>query len=307
MGAVGLSLVTQISSRKIPMVLVIYDDWLVYAAGIDGWTRLFTKRGWARPLAEAIVRVPTTIDLKDAAVCFASDWLRRRAAERSPLDIGDRRGVVYGGIDLDLFNGGEGPRPWRNRLLVAGRIEQRKGVHVAIEALAQLPSDATLDILGPDDADDYVDGLHRRATELGLASRIDWVGPVPRARLAEAFRTTDVFVFPVVWDEPFGMVPLEAMACGAAVIATGTGGSNEFLHHEINCLRVEREDPAGIAAAVQRLASDEALRQAIVAAGRQTAQRFSDHRYYDELEEWHIAAADGFKAGTPKPRITDSR
>jgi glycosyltransferase involved in cell wall biosynthesis len=240
-----------------------------------------------------VTGLQTTVELDAgrAVVCFMSEWLRQRATDRSPLALPRRQAIVYGGIDLHLFNGGTTPRPWRWRLMCAGRIEPRKGVHVAIEALALMPGEATLDIVGTPDDEAYIDGLRQRADELGIAGRIRWVGPLGRPELAEHLRETDVFVFPVVWDEPFGMVPLEAMACGAAVIGTGTGGSNEFLHHEANCLRVGKEDPAAIAAAARRLAGDEALRTQLVTAGRETAGRFSDLRYYDELESWLIDTA----------------
>jgi glycosyltransferase involved in cell wall biosynthesis len=298
MGAVSLSLLTQISRRDIPMVAVVYDDWLVYGPEVDAWTRVFRTRPRLASLAEQLTGIPTTAAFgpHDAA-CVLSDWLRARAEERSKLDLPRRRSVVYGGIDLGVFTGGA-DRPWRWRLVVAGRIEARKGVHVAIEALAQL-DEATLDVIGPDDDAAYAAQLRERADALGVASRITWHGAKSRTQLAEAFRGADVFVFPVIWDEPFGMVPLEAMACGAAVVATGTGGSGEFLDHETNCLRVDREDAAGIANSVRRLAGDPALRQRLVAQGRATAERFADTRYYDELERWHAAAANRYADSGP--------
>src|SRR5207237_9395128 len=107
------------------------------------------------------------------------------------------------------------------------------------------------------------------------------------ARCAEA----DALLFPVLWDEPFGLVPIEAMACATPVIATGTGGSAEFLEHEANCLLVPRGDARALAAAVQRLAGDHELRTHIVAGGLRTASELTIDKMADALEAWHKATA----------------
>src|ERR1051325_10801161 len=93
----------------------------------------------------------------------------------------------------------------------------------------------------------------------GLTDRVAF-DVVDRSELASRYRDSDVFVFPTIWEEPFGLVPLEAMACGTPVIATGTGGSGEFLVEGYNCLLVPPGDAHALAAAVRRLAEDGELR-----------------------------------------------
>src|SRR5207245_3553434 len=102
--------------------------------------------------------------------------------------------------------------------------------------------------------------------------------------------------------EPFGLVPIEAMACATPVIATGTGGSAEFLEHEANCLLVPRGDTRALAAAVQRLASEPDLRARIVAGGLRTAHELTIDKMADALEGWHKATPQPFPNGAPPAR-----
>ena len=90
----------------------------------------------------------------------------------------------------------------------------------------------------------------------------------PRDALAGVYAGADALLFCVEWPEPFGLVPLEAMAVGTPVVATGTGGSAEYLRDGENCLLVEPGDAdARSPRAVRRLAGDPELRAA-AAGGR---------------------------------------
>lgn len=303
LGAVSLGLLTEIARRALPLVLVLGDQWLVYGPRVDAWAHLFRRRraGWASGAAARLTGTHTSVEFgPHSAACFASAWLKRVTEQHSPLALPEQRTTVYGGIDHDAFT----PAPlatFGGRLLYAGRVEERKGVHVAIEALADLPDSMTLDIVGSWDDEAYVERLQERARSLGAADRVTWHGQMSREALADAYRAADVFVFPVVWEEPFGMVPLEAMASGTPVVGTGTGGSGEFLLDGINALRVRPGDAAGLADAVRRLADDD-LRGRLVQAGLRTAAYFDDDTYSRELEAWHLAAAKRFASGVPAPR-----
>jgi glycosyltransferase involved in cell wall biosynthesis len=158
----------------------------------------------------------------------------------------------------------------------------------------------TLEILGAGDAR-YGARLEKLTRDLGLLERVHF-GVVPRDELRNRFSAADAFLFPVTWEEPFGLVPIEAMACGTPVIATGTGGSAEFFEHERNCLLIPRYDARVLAAAITRLASDPALRARLVEGGLQTAREFTIDKMTDALEAWHIAAAERFARGRPRER-----
>ena len=93
----------------------------------------------------------------------------------------------------------------------------------------------------------------------------------------------DAILFPVTWNEPWGLVPLEAMATGRPVIATGTGGSGEYLRDGENALLVPPGDAGALAEAVKRLAADPDLRAHLRAGGLTTARRYSQAAFEDRV------------------------
>jgi glycosyltransferase involved in cell wall biosynthesis len=302
MGAMSLGLLTQVSERGIPLVLNVCDEWPWYGPSIDAWSRLFLKRPALGRVVRRLTGVPTVLaDLgATATFCFVSEAMRRSAVEKSAWRPTTST-VVYSGIDRADFPV-EDPttRPWSWRLLSVGRLDERKGVHVAIEALARLPAEATLDILGRGDAP-YRARLEARARDLGLAGRVRF-DVAPRHDLRERYRRACAVVFPTLWDEPFGLVPVEAMACDTPVVATATGGSQEFLFDGVNIVKVPVGDPAALAHGLERLAGDPALRARLVEAGRRTAAELTTDRLSDVLEAWHLAAAERFANGRPADR-----
>ena len=140
-----------------------------------------------------------------------------------------------------------------------------------------------------------------------MADRVEF-DAVDRSLLRERYRDADVVVFPSTWEEPFGVVPLEAMACATPVVATAVGGSAEFLFDGDNCLRFTPGDPEALAAAIERLANDAALRARLVDCGLNTARQLTFDRMARDLEAWHVAAATGDPAARPTRRqITPPR
>jgi glycogen(starch) synthase len=301
MGAMSLGLLTTLVENHVPMVFAVCDDWLVYGPLLDAWARLFRRHKWIGRATRSMTGVPTTLpNLTDAgAFCFVSDFVRQRAKEKARVDPPNST-VVYSGIDrVDFPSGPADARPWTGRLLYVGRIDDRKGLDVAIEALARL-SDARLDILGRGDAA-YRERLQALAQRVGVADRVRF-DVVPREALRDRYRGADVLVFPVLWEEPFGLVPIEAMACGTPVVATGTGGSAEFLAHERNCLLTKSGDADALADAVMRLSEDPGLRAHLVGNGLQLADELTTDRLAEAFEAWHVAAAQRFSRGRPADR-----
>jgi glycosyltransferase involved in cell wall biosynthesis len=307
MGAMSLGLLQTVADRGIPMVLVVCDHWLVYGPQVDPWTRLFGKRARLGRLVRLVTGISAGLTRlpPETPVCFVSDWIRRVALEQSPLRFSTTT-LVYSGVDLDDFPINRSPRPpWRWRLLCVGRQEERKGTHVAVEALKEMP-EARLEIVGPGDTA-YLDRLRTLADDFKDCVSFD---NVPRELLHERYAAADVFLFPVTWDEPFGLVPIEAMAAGVPVVATGTGGSAEFLVDGTNCLIVAPDDAHGLAEAVGRLASDGELRERLVRGGWATAAELNVDRLAAVLERWHLAAASHFADGRPEdlpPPLADLR
>jgi glycosyltransferase involved in cell wall biosynthesis len=304
MGAMSMSLLATLVASGRPLVYVVCDEWLLYGPHVDPWMAAFgTRQGRAvAPLAARATGVPTQLpDLgSSGAFCFVSEFIRSHA-ERTSRWRYPRSTVTYSGVELDDLPVVDRENPeWSWRLLHVGRLERRKGIAVAVRALAELPHQATLDVVGR--GDETVRGeLEALAAELGVADRVRF-SSVEREELAGIYAAADAVVFPTLWDEPFGLVPLEAMACGTPVVATGTGGSGEFLAHERNALLVAKDDATALANAVRRLAADAKLRRALVIAGRETARLLTTVRYAEVLREWHLAAVAGFATGEPDAR-----
>jgi glycosyltransferase involved in cell wall biosynthesis len=214
------------------------------------------------------------------------------------LDIPDQT-ILQAGVDRSYLSApreDEAP-PWRWRLLYLGRVVQQKGVRTAIESLVQLPAEATLRIVGEGDPD-YRAELEATARELGVADRVRFEASYPREALVDVFRAADAVLFPVIWPEPFGLVPLEAMALGRPVVATGRGGSGDYLEDRGNALLFEAGDARALAAALQTLASDQALRGRLRAQGYETAVAHSEDAFNARALEEMLAAS---RAGGQPP------
>jgi len=302
MGAMSLGVLTSVTERDLPLVLNVCDEWPWYGPRVDAWSKLFLGRPRFARAARSIARVPTALaDLgASATFCFVSEAMRASAEQKSPWRPRTST-VVYSGIDRTDFPAeARAAGPWRWRLLSVGRLDERKGVHLAIEALRDLPPEATLDVLGRGDAP-YRARLEALARDLGVAERVRF-GVVPRSELRARYRDADVVVFPTLWDEPFGLVPVEAMACGTPVVATATGGSAEFLIDGVNNLRVSAGDASALAAGIKRVAADATLRSRLAEGGLRTADELTIDRLADVLEAWHVATAERFAKGRPADR-----
>ncbi len=243
MGGMSLALLDR---PRVPQLAVVHDGWPVYGPEVG------TLRGrWPRD--------------RVAWWSCNSAFTRDAIVSRAGIDPA-RTSVESPGIDPAAFPPSAAPA-WRGELLVLGRVEAGKGV---ADAIAATPPGMRLTVTGPEDAD------HR--VTLGPAR---FTGPTddPAAAIAAA----DAVLFPVTWDEPWGLVPLEAMAVGRPVVATGTGGSAEYLVHEENALLVPKQDPPALRAAIERLRDEPELRARLVDGGRATAVRFTEAAWAERI------------------------
>ena len=204
----------------------------------------------AARLADVIVAVSPE-DAAAGATVLGRDASRIRIIEN---------GVDVGRYEPEGLVAERGPEPL---VVCVGRLTEAKGQLDAIGALALLSSeDARLRLVGagPDRA-----LLVRRAEELGVAHRLDWVGEVDDA--APHYRAADVVVVPSRWDAQ-SLVLLEAMASGAAIVATTVSGSAAL---EGAGALVPPRDEVALAAAVDGLLADPDRRRVLGAAARRRA------------------------------------
>ena len=169
-------------------------------------------------------------------------------------------------------------------LLFVGRIQPLKGLDVGIRALAELArDDAELVVVGgPSGAagPEEHDRVRSLIADLGVADRVHFVDPQPHHLLSTWYRAADVLLVPSR-AESFGLVALEAAACGTPVVASDVGGLRTIVSDGHTGFLVEPRDPSAFAASVDVLLADPALAAAMGAAGAERAQRFT----------WSTAAA----------------
>ena len=156
-------------------------------------------------------------------------------------------------------------------MLSVGRLVPRKGFDTVIRALAAVP-DAELVVVGGPAAGDLADDpeavrLRRLAERLGVADRVRLVGAVPRPDMPALLRSADLVVC-APWYEPFGLVPLEAMACGVPVVATAVGGFLDTVVDGVTGILVPPQRPDRLAAAIRKLLAEPFWREAFGTAGR---------------------------------------
>jgi glycosyltransferase involved in cell wall biosynthesis len=277
----SLSLLEHVRRAGIPAVGVVGDEWLRWGQRADAWSRLFRRRPRLARLVERRTGLPASVDLSGSALWLFNSEAVRRGALQSNLGL-QRTGVAHPGIDETLFAEPAPERDWDWSFLYLGRLDPRKGVHIAIEALKYLPGEARLVLQGEGD-EGYAQELRDLTGRLGLGDRVTF-STAPRSAIPAVYTAADAVLFPVQWQEPWGLVPLEAMAMGRPVIATGTGGSAEYLKDGMNCLLFEpRDSPQALAAAIGRLAADPALRMRLRDEGRRTASGFTETAYNEEI------------------------
>ncbi len=281
-GGLSLSMIERArrgGRARIPAVFFVLDYWLSYAPRHDLWMRMWSRLRPLAPVAQRITGIPTRVRFADAGRwVFCSE-----TARANTLAVGLRTAntaVISPGVQRALLEVPREPEPppWRWRLLYLGRVVEQKGVETAIESLALLPAEATLAIVGEGDGA-YRARLEQLAVRLGVSARVRFHPPCPRERLPEVYRDADAVVFPVQWPEPWGLVPLEAMALGRPVIATGRGGSGEYLAESQNSVLFAAGDSEDLAAAATRLAGDPQLRARVRAGGYETAARLNEDEF----------------------------
>jgi len=169
-------------------------------------------------------------------------------------------------------------------LLFVGRIQPLKGLDVAVRALAALKRlDATLVIVGGSSGAEggaEVERIHHLAADLGVADQLRFIEPVSHHLLSTYYRAADVVLVPSR-SESFGLVALEAAACGTPVVAAAVGGLRTLIEDGRTGFLVEGRDPAVFAARTDQILRSPGLAAEFSERAARSAQRYT----------WSIAAA----------------
>jgi len=211
-----------------------------------------------------------------AAVVTTSRWARRRLLELYPLR-GDRLHVAQPGVDAAALATGTGDG---GALLCIAAVTFDKGHDVLLNALATIPDLSWRCVcVGSLDRDPtFVEALHRRTANGGLADRVSFPGPRTGAHLDRSYDVADLLVL-ASRAETYGMVVVEALARGLPVIAADVGGLPEALGHGADGIRpgllVPPEDPAAFGGALRAWLSDAELRRALRRAAHERRETLS--------------------------------
>lgn len=233
---------------------------------------------WARPYLAPMVE---KLDARIAVSTTARDFV----AHYFPGDYE----VIPNGVDVDRFHPGVLPfaehvREGVINLLFVGRLDPRKGVHHLIAAMPRIlertAGRVQLLIVG----DSYLRSKLEASVAPSARAHGRFLGHVPSSDLARWYATGDVFVSPASGNESFGIVLVEAMASGRAVVASDIPGYRSVIVPGENALAVPPGDVPALAETISALALDPELRRRLGRKGRERAQEFSWPRVTDRIE-----------------------
>jgi glycosyltransferase involved in cell wall biosynthesis len=251
---------------------------------------------WLTQIPEAIIeRRLRSVDQIIGVSEYLAGTIRRAFPARSAACH-----AIQNGVDIERFSAKPEPAPGEEnrpgRILFVGRVSPEKGIHVLLAAFARVlekyPT-VRLEIVGglgaaprefilegnedPRVAEldcffsgDYVAHL-KQSLSASVAERVAFVGELAYTDLAKKYHAADVLVYPSVWNEPFGLPAVEAMACGLPVVATRSGGLQEIVEDGVTGLLVKRADVDDLARALITLLSDASMRERMGRAGRDRA------------------------------------
>lgn len=214
----------------------------------------------------------------------ASGWVAERLAAGG---YGLPATVIHPGARVDYFHRAVMPATDRLRIAFASLITLYKGPQTLINALAILHRegidfDCTIAGEAPDAA--LLDRLRDFIERQGMAGKVRFTGFLDRRGLSALFARCNVLVFPSVFQEPFGISQVEAMAAGLTVVGSGTGGSGEVLRDGVDGLLFPAEDHEALADRLRRLSQDHTAWLRMALSGRDRARDFTVARSVDRIE-----------------------
>jgi phosphatidylinositol alpha-mannosyltransferase len=220
------------------------------------------------------------------AVSEAAAWTGRRW-------FGGDYAIIPNGVDVEAAHAGPKPPADHLRLLFVGRAEERKGLPVLLAAFQALVEHvpARLTVVGADPEE-----VRRTIADPDVAARVDTLGKVSDADLWKVLGEADVLCAPSLAGESFGMVLIEAMASGTAVIASEIAGYNDVVTDGVDGVLVPPADPQALGEELLALWHEPERRAAIGEAGRHSAQRYAWPHIADEVNEVYERAAEPLTA-----------
>jgi D-inositol-3-phosphate glycosyltransferase len=217
--------------------------------------------------------------------------------------------IIPPGVNLDLFHpievsGSPTHLPGDYTVLFVGRIDPIKGIDVWFRAMAlvaqanpSLRGHLCACLIGGDVDDEGLPDmelarLRALTNELGISDQVTFLGKRPQRSLPSYYASADVVVMPSLY-ESFGMVALEAMACGTPVVASNVGGLSSVVRHGKTGFLVPAREPQALAARLGQLLADPPLRKRLGECGAQVARAYAWTRIADQIEQVYQDVSQG--------------
>jgi glycogen synthase len=220
-------------------------------------------------------------------IAFISEFHRERCREVG-LEFG-HSSVIPRGIEFPIAEAPPTEFPEPRTLLMACRINEFKGLHIAVEAAALLQArrpdlEWRLEVAGPGGGV-YLERLRRMAREGAIQARVEFTGRHSRDQILEKMRKAYAFVSASIMGEPLGRTNIEALACGCALVGSDDGAMLEYVTPEISGLVYPKHEARALSAHLERLLDDPDLRHRLAAEGlRVVHDRFSMRAVLDLTE-----------------------
>ena len=271
-------------------VLLAYNE-----PAVAGWApdRTIVRFDWNTPLPRYWNWPGWLPRFQAARYLFPSDSERQLFLRQHPRIPARNVLVLPNAVDLELFRPSSAPTDTRGRQRVgfAGQLVPRKGIRELVEAWrivrASLPA-AELHLAGSAGLWKNAEATRQAEQTAGPIRQMEeqkllrCLGAVPRSRMPAFWNSLDVAVVPSLY-EPFGLVALEAMACGVPVVASAVGGLQEIVVDNESGILVPPRDPPALAQALLTLLTDVRLRLRLAEGARRRAALFSLNRRSQDL------------------------
>jgi len=164
---------------------------------------------------------------------------------------------------------------------MVSRLTRFKNIAVAIEAFSRLKNGNHRLLIGGEGEEK--ENLRRLIDRLGLEERVFLTGGIPHEKLTSMYASAKILIF-TTENEPFGMVPVEALACGTPVIASNSGGLRETVQSGFNGILLDRMTPRSLAEAMDHLLSDPERYAFLQKNARKSVERFSWDHHADRFQ-----------------------
>ncbi len=316
------SLIFGLRNSRLPTVYDIADRWLAEDLRADPWLRWWNAPGSnllrrslelagqrnrfdataPTRMIKGLERIPEVYGPPEVVANVTPDsisslrfdrlYFCSRALKQATQETGLRVShgeIIYPGISMQIFFGDVKPvSAPLNKLLVVGRLNEESGLMTAVQALLQArqgKSQLALSIYGRGETD-YISQLRSFVVQNSLPVEFLTVSNQNRD-LAAVYRQHDALLYTAEWEEPFAVTPLEAMACGLPVIGANVGGARELLRHGENALTYTPGDAPELAARIQELQMQPALRcQLAETAQAEVQSKYNETTVVDQIENY---------------------